>query len=385
MAWTGAQAPGIVDIGGSFGVSITMLARFAPSMNSGSSHPTVLHYTGYDDDTGGIMTVVRNLAWTGRFECVLGVNPRCEQRRAPPLPVLELPALDGERIELANFWRAHRTARAVRAWLKEEPGRIFHGHSRAGLLVGMWLHWMGEKRVVVSVHCFGRQRWFYRWAHRRLHGNLFWLSPAMRSYYGVAGTGWAHCIPGGVVAAPATPRSVSQSGALRLGGMGALVAWKRWNVVVEAIAQAVQAGVNVTFEHVGGGDESLLRELQRQAQQRGIVDRIRFCGHEMNQERLFGEIDALVIASENEPFSMAMLEALAAGIPVVAADSGGALDVIKDGLNGRLYRTGDSTALATVLHEMLLHPPKWDAEAIRGTASNINDIAAQWAEIYAKL
>lgn len=354
-------------------------------MNSGSIHPTVLHYTGYDDDTGGIMTVVRNLAGTGLFECVLGVNPRCEQRRVPPMPMLELPALEGEKIGLANFWRAHRTARMVQAWLRVEPGRVFHGHSRAGLLVGLWLHWMGERRVVVSVHCYGRQRWFYRWAYRGLQGNLFWLSPAMRAYYGASGTGWDHCIPGGVMVASAVPRSVSQPGLLRLGGMGALVAWKRWDVVIEAVAQAVKAGANMTFEHIGGGDEMLLVELRRQAQRKGVVDRIRFCGHEANAVRLLNEIDVLLVASESEPFSMAMLEALAAGIPVVAADSGGALDVIKEGLNGRLYRTGDVAALATVLRELVAHPPKWDAGAIRATACNIKDIAAQWAEIYARL
>ena len=354
-------------------------------MNSGSIHPTVLHYTGYDDDTGGIMTVVRNMAGAGLFDCVLGVNPRCEQRRTPPLPVLELPALEGEKIGLANFWRARRTARAVRAWLQVEPSRIFHGHSRAGLLVGLWLHWMGQGRVVVSVHCYGRQRWFYRWACRRFQGRLFWLSPAMRSYYGVSGAGWDHCIPGGVGSASAVPRSVSPPGQLRLGGIGALVAWKRWDVVVEAVAQAVKAGANVAFQHIGGGDKVLLAELQRQAQQKGVADQIRFCGHEANAERLVNEIDALVMASENEPFSMAMLEALAAGIPVVAADSGGALDVIKDGVNGRLYRTGDVAALATVLRELVAHPSKWDVGAIRATAFNIKDVAAQWAGIYARL
>ena len=35
-------------------------------------------------------------------------------------------------------------------------------------MVALWLARAGERRVVVSVHCYGRQRWFYRWAARQL-------------------------------------------------------------------------------------------------------------------------------------------------------------------------------------------------------------------------
>jgi len=53
---------------------------------------TVLHYLGADDDRGGIVSVVRAMAATGEFACVLGVNPRFEaQRPAPRLATLELP------------------------------------------------------------------------------------------------------------------------------------------------------------------------------------------------------------------------------------------------------------------------------------------------------
>ena len=69
------------------------------------------------------------------------------------------PWIYGERISLGNFWCARSVALAVRRWLQAEPGRVFHGHSRAGLLVGLWLRLLGERRVVVSVHCYGRQRW----------------------------------------------------------------------------------------------------------------------------------------------------------------------------------------------------------------------------------
>ena len=59
---------------------------------------TVLHYLGYDDDRGGIVSVVRALAEAGRFDCVLGMNAGAVQRRTPALPVKFFTPLAGETI-----------------------------------------------------------------------------------------------------------------------------------------------------------------------------------------------------------------------------------------------------------------------------------------------
>jgi glycosyltransferase involved in cell wall biosynthesis len=349
---------------------------------AGDASPTVLHYTGYDDDRGGIVTIIRHLAAAGG-DCRLGLNPGAVQTRIPPLPVLELPWLEGEHIGLANAWRARQVARAVQAWLRAGPGRIFHGHSRAGLLVALWLHAGGERRVVASVHCYGRQRWFYRWAARRLGTRLFWLSPAMKSHYGAGEPGWAQCIPGGVppsAVVPATP----QPGRLRLGGVGALVPWKNWAVVIEALARLPAARrAAVRFTHIGAGpDRDALRRL---AQRHGVEGQVEFRGAESTADRLLGTIDALVVASRNEPFSLAVLEALAAGVPVIAADSGGTVDQIRPGVNGELYPTGDAAGLAALLARWVAQPPAWDRAAIRASTVPIDRVAAQWAEVYAGL
>lgn len=345
--------------------------------------PEVLHYLGYDQDDGGIVTLVRNLAATDRFDCVLGQNVGATQRRRPELPVAEFPAVVGERISLGNAFATRRAALAVRRWLAADARRIFHGHSRAGLLVALWLHAWGERRVVVSVHCYGRQRWFYRWAAARLGARLFWLSPAMRTYYGVPGDGWSQCVPEATTPSSVTPAPALE-GRLRLGGAGALVGWKRWDLVIEALARLPEnLRTRVTFEHIGGGGER--PALEALARARGVAEQVRFCGNEGSSERLLGAIDALVVASENEPFSLAMLEALAAGVPVLAADSGGARDVIRAGENGFLFRTGDAADLARRLELWLASPPTWDRAAIRRTPPQAADIAVRWTEIYAQL
>jgi glycosyltransferase involved in cell wall biosynthesis len=352
---------------------------------SAASPFTVLHYTGYDDDQGGIVSVIRALAATGRDECILGLNQNGRQHREPPLPVVELPRLAGEKIGPLNFWRARAVARAARDWLAADARRIFHGHSRAGLLVALWLHFMGETRVVASVHCYGRQRWFYRWAARRLGARLFWLSPAMRSYYGGPGREWEQCIPGGVPASRVSPAAPVAAG-LRLGGVGALVRWKGWHHVIEALALLPSGSrPRVTFTHIGAGDAGYLSEMRERAARLGVAAQVVFRGAEPSADALLGEIDALVIAAGNEPCSMAMLEALAAGVPVLAADTGGARDVIREGVNGALYRTGDPTALAAQLYRWLVQPLAWDREKIRATTIDIDRVAGQWAEVYAAL
>lgn len=347
---------------------------------------TVLHYTGYDDDRGGIVSVVRALAGTGRFNCVLGVNPGCRQHRSPALPQWELPPLTGEKIGPVAWWRARRVARRVQEWLDAEANRIFHGHSRAGLLVAWWLHRRGERRFVVTVHCYGRHRWFYRGAAGRLGRHLYWLSPAMKNYYGTGDATWAQCVPG--CAAPAAViRVVGAPGQLRLGGIGALVRWKHWHTVVRALARLpAELRSRVSFTHIGEGEADYRAELHRLAAAAAPA-RIVFRGAEPTAARLLGEIDVLIVASVNEPFSIAMLEALQAGVPVLAADSGGATDVIVSGRNGRFFRSGDVGDLAKQLAALLTGEGRlpMGSPADDGQRYSAPVVADTWAGIYREL
>jgi len=355
---------------------------------------TVLHYVGYDDDEGGIVSVVRALAAAGRFECVLGLNAGGRQLRSPPLPAREFPRLAGDTIGPLNFWRARAVAVAVREWLREDDRRVFHGHSRAGLLVGLWLHRMGERRVIVSVHCYGRQRWFYRWAARRLGPRLFWLTPEMRRYYGVEGRDWERCLPGGVTGdffalTPAVP----VPGKLRLGGAGLLVRWKHWELVPAALALLpAEIRSQVTFEHIGAAtsrpdSQAFAAELRQLAVANGVAENISWRGAEPSSHRLLSAVDLVVVTSHREPYSMIIQEALAAGVPVLATASGGPLDVVVPGKNGWLFREGDARAFAAAL-EQQVRTRAWtvlDRAAIRETARSAGAVAGDWGKVYEKL
>ena len=360
-----------------------------------SPRSTVLHYTGYDEDRGGVIRVVCALAEAGRFACIHGVNPGFKQHRRPPLPVLELPAVRGEQLDLRALWRARTVAKAARTWLRGGPERVFHGHSRPGLAVALWLAAWGERRVVVSVHCYGRRRWFYRWARRRLGRRLFWLSPAMKRYYGLAdGETWAQCIPGCIPKLDTRPaRAPAADGRIRLGGVGMLVPWKGWHLVLEALAAlAPEVRARISFCHLGGDDGSVesqlyARELRAQTTALGLVGMVSWLGEQPSAGPFLGETDCLLIVSRGEPFSLAMLEALQAGVPVLAADSGGAADIIRPGHNGWLFHSGQPDTLARVIGVLVesaaLARVRVDpAETDRFTAPVV---AAQWEQVYAGL
>lgn len=357
----------------------------------------VLHYTGADDDGGGVMSVVRALAGTGRFACVVGVNPGFTPRRAPPMAAMEFPRIEGEVLGWQTLWRARRVARTAAAWLAADRTRVFHAHSRAGMIAALWLARAGERRVVVSVHCYGRRRWFYRWAARRLGPRLFWLSPAMKRYYGVAGVAgdWTQCIPGCVPAAEGGAPSLRQRipRLLRLGGVGVLVRWKGWHLVVEALAALPpEIRERVRFDHIGavGRDDDAQRyaaELRRLTQARGLDRTIDWRGEHASPENFLREIDVLVVASDHEPFSIAVLEALSAGVPVLAADSGGAQDLIVAGRSGWFFRSGDVGDLGRVITGLVERDDVDRAvvapELVRPSTAPV--IADRWEQVYSAL
>jgi glycosyltransferase involved in cell wall biosynthesis len=321
---------------------------------------TVLHYTGADDDRSGIISAIRSVATADLFECVLGVNGGFKQQRTPPLESLALPRTQGEKINVRACLRARAVARAVQWWLADDERRIFHGHSRAGLLVGLWLHWFGERRVVVSVHCYGKQRWFYRWAERRLQDRVYWLTPAMKRYYGVGSADWDRCIPNSMPVTMVAPRRRRlRPGYLALGGAGMLVPWKQWDLVLAALAKLpADMRARVSFSHIGAtnSDEASAKyaqSLQEKTKRLGLESQVQWLGWQPSSAELLANVDCMLITSRLEPFSMAALESLFAGVPVIAPNEGGLTDFVGEKRGGWFFRSSDANDLGAVIRTLL--------------------------------
>ena len=95
------------------------------------------------------------------------------------------------------------------------------------------------------------------------------------------------------------------------------------------------------------GSGRLLPKLQSQVSELGISASVRFLGQVPHARRLFAAFDLFVLSSDHEPFGMVLLEAMAADVPVMATNCGGAPEIV--GGKGMLFELGDADGLARML------------------------------------
>jgi len=114
------------------------------------------------------------------------------------------------------------------------------------------------------------------------------------------------------------------------------------------------------------GDGPLRSDLESLAVRLGLEDHVRFCGLRRDVPAILQSLDLFVLPSLFEGLPVALLEAMAAGRPVVATRVAGSSEVIEDGVNGRLVPPADAAALAEAMAELLDDPEQAQALARRG-------------------
>ncbi len=88
----------------------------------------------------------------------------------------------------------------------------------------------------------------------------------------------------------------------------------------------------------------------------GLAKHVRFWGFEKEIVRIHAMSDAAVLCTDNEPFGRAVQEAIAMGVPVVLPNSGGYLEIIRDGENGLIYNAADPRSLSETLNKLFTQP-----------------------------
>ena len=97
------------------------------------------------------------------------------------------------------------------------------------------------------------------------------------------------------------------------------------------------------------GQGRLEKNLKALAGQLGVSERVRFLGQVPKGRCYFKAFDVFALTSDHEPFGMVLLEAMAAGVPVICSDCGGGREVVGD--VGWLFPLGDASSLARCLTE----------------------------------
>ena len=140
--------------------------------------------------------------------------------------------------------------------------------------------------------------------------------------------------------------------------LGAIVDWKRPDLALEAVAIASRElpglRLRVAGAPLAGGGEELLRGLRARSERPDLAGRVELSGP-MDAADALRDASCLFHCADSEPFGLVVLEALAAGRPVVAPASGGPAELLDDGV-GRLYPPGDARAAAARLVEVLGDP-----------------------------
>jgi len=133
--------------------------------------------------------------------------------------------------------------------------------------------------------------------------------------------------------------------------VGRLAPEKGHAVLIEAFSHIAAGFPSMHLMLAGGG--ALMDELRSQAQARGFSDRIHFLGVRNNIPELLAASDLFILPSYSEGLPMALLEALAMGIPTVCTAVGGIPTVIQDSKTGRLVPPNDPVIMAKVIAELL--------------------------------
>lgn len=287
---------------------------------------------------------------------------------------------------------------------------VVHTHTAKAGFVGRIAAWLA--RVPVRVHTFHghvfqgyfspRKTRVFLWLERftaRLSDRLITISPGLKNdlanNYRIAPPEKFVVVPLGLELAPfaQTPRHQGQfrarfdipPGVPLIGIVGRIVPVKNHDLFMQMAARLVKTIPEACFVIVGDGESRPAVEAQGEAL--GLRDRLRFTGWLSDLKPAYSDMDVLVITSHNEGTPVSLIEALAAGVPVVSTAVGGVPDLLHHGDYGRLVEPGDPDALAAAVTSTLVsdHKKLGDIQQAIIADYDITRLTADLAALYRDL
>lgn len=274
--------------------------------------------------------------------------------------------------DVAAIWKLYRLIRRFRP-------HVVDTHTAKAGFVGRIAAWLA--RVPVVVHTYhghvlhgyygGIRSVMLRVMERvlaRMSTRLIAVSDRVRNdlvRYGVAPRDKIVVIPLGLDLDPFL-QNTTQTGELArslglpdegmplVGIVGRLFPIKNHALFVDAAARVVAEGVDARFVIVGDG--ALRPEIEARIRDVRMTDRIVITGWRSDLPAVYADLAVLVVSSDNEGTPFSIIEAMAAGVAVVATRVGGIPDVVRDGVTGVLVPPRDPDALATAIASLLRDP-----------------------------
>lgn len=280
--------------------------------------------------------------------------------RRPIRPVWDLGGL----IRLHNF-------------LQRESYRIVHTHTSKGGFVGRLAASLANVPVIIhTAHGFAfherspvAARFFYsslerlaaRWCDRIVSVSEFHRRWAVE--LGICGAQHILAIPNGVPGinsdSGTPPQEVrrnlgSREGDLLILSLSRLAADKGIEYLIEAAAMLPRTGSR--FQVIIAGDGPMRGQLEQFSRDLGVADRIRFLGFREDCADLLAACDMVVLPSLREGLSMTLLEAMAAGKPIIASSIGSQVEMASQGDMARLVPPADARAICEAILQFARDP-----------------------------
>jgi glycosyltransferase involved in cell wall biosynthesis len=289
--------------------------------------------------------------------------------------------------DLALLGRMRRTVARKRIDVLHAHSFVPNYHAAAATL-GL----RGAPVLVGTCHDMGKRlsqrklRWMYRWSMRRTAGVAMVGRQVHDTFVqrGLASAEKATTVLNGVpferfASTPARRAAARRvlgiaDGAIVIGAVGRLVELKNHRLLLDVFARLLPHRPRLRLVIVGAGP--LRDELSARAAQLGITGSVTFTGARSDVADLLPAFDVFAMPSSTEGLSIALLEACATGLAIVATAVGGNPEIIRDGHNGRLIAAGDAQALQAALDDLL-----WDEPLRRRLAES----AREWVRANASL
>ncbi len=302
-----------------------------------------------------------------------------------------------------GFWRA---LAALRPLVARQRPDILHSHHEFGDMAALALGGLAPPwRVVRTVHNLEWQR--RPWRRRLLTNGLYPLAFAAEA--GVSQEivdrlnrrplarlldRRAHRLHNAInltrfKARPDHPEAI-RSGlglapeAFVIGTVGRLTEQKGYHHLLSAMALVTRHLPHARLVLVGVG--RLEGALKAWAGQLGLERQVVFAGRRADVEALLPALDVFVSSSLWEGLPTVVLEAMAAGVPVIATDVVGTREVVVDGVNGRLVPAGDEQLLAEAIRQHYADPSAGQAWARAALTTvqgfSISSVAAEYEALY---
>ena len=253
----------------------------------------------------------------------------------------------------------------VRLFRREQPAIVHASSSKAGILGRVAAAAVGVPVRIFTVHGWafsaysGLASTLYRSADRLvrpLTTTTICVSENERAAGIAAGTCSAErtVVIRNAVDVAAAPRSRHDRGLPRLIAVGRLKAPKDFVTLVQGLGLLPPG----SFEGVIVGEGPDRPAIEAEIERLGLAERVSLAGERDDVPELLAGSDVFVLASESEGLPVSVLEAMAAGLPVVASDVGGLAELVVDGETGQLVASGDAGALAEALGRLVADPAR---------------------------